>query len=403
MSNAELLRAADAPLHDAGLVPDPSHRRVVHVIGDGRPGGGTTFVLNLAGATVGHGFDPTIVTQENSYLLHRARKAGFTAIGMDFATRARSLALSLRLKKVLMGLDPALIHLHGTRAGLPVALSGTWIRRPVVYTVHGLHFHHKTGLRRWAGRVAESICFKCARETVFVSAGDKEQARQESILAHARRSRVLVNAIPPLAAVLHDEAAKTKTYDIAFLGRLEPQKNPLIIADILAALRPARPTMCIVGGGSLEQELRYRITSRGLAGQVTWCGPLEHEKALAQVARARLLLLPSAWEGMPISLIEAMHLGLPAVASNIPGNDEVVRDGETGYLVPALAVAVYAARLRALLIDDALAASMSKAAIERSASRFSFKEHVWRHVALYQEHAYRNEALSAHKSRSGAR
>ena len=209
-------------------------------------------------------------------------------------------------------------------------------------------------------------------------------------------------AIPPLATVLRDEAAKAKTHDIAFLGRLEPQKNPLIIADILAALRPLRPTMCIVGGGSLEQELRFRITSLGLAGQITWCGPLEHKKALAQVARARLLLLPSAWEGMPISLIEAMHLGLPAVASDIPGNDEVVRDGETGYLVPANDVAAYAVRLRLLLANDALVASMSQAAIERSASRFSFEEHVRRHIELYQQHAYRDESLPARERRSGA-
>src|SRR5580692_397138 len=107
MSIARLRPAADAPLHDAGLERGSPPRRVVHVIGDGRPGGGTTFVLNLATATAGHGFEPVIVTQENSYLLQRAREAGVTAIGMDFATRVRSLALSRRLKKALIGLDPA--------------------------------------------------------------------------------------------------------------------------------------------------------------------------------------------------------------------------------------------------------------------------------------------------------
>ena len=401
MDDVRLKHAADAPLCDA----DPeqgTQRRVVHVIGDGRPGGGTTFVLNLAAATVGHGFEPIIVTQDDSYLLRRAGEAGFTSVGMDFATRASSVALSLHLKKALMKLDPALIHLHGTRAGLPVALSGAWINRPVIYTVHGLHFHHKTGVRRLAGRVAESICFKCARETVFVSNGDREHARQEHILAHARRSRVLVNAIPPLGAAIQDEAAKAKTHDIAFLGRLEPQKNPLIIADILAALRPLRPTMCIVGGGSLEPELRARVASLGLSEQITWCGPLDHQAALAQVARARLLLLPSRWEGMPISLIEAMHMGLPVVASDIPGNDEVVRDGETGYLVPTLDVAAYASRIRGLLTDDALTASMSRAAIERIGSHFSFNEHVRQHIALYHQHSYRNERLPAHGHRSAA-
>lgn len=399
MKDLESNHATTAPLHDADR--DRQWRRIVHVIGDGRPGGGTTFVLNLATATAAHGFEPIIVTQDDSYLLRRAREAGFRAVGMDFATRASSVALSLRLKKALMRLEPALIHLHGTRAGLPVALSGVWISTPVIYTVHGLHFHHKMGLRRLAGRVAESICFKCARETIFVSNGDREYARQERILPHTRRARVLVNAIPPPGPTLRDEAAKAKTHDITFLGRLEPQKNPLIIADILAALRPLRPTICIIGGGSLEPALRDKMASLGLSEQVTWCGALEHTKALAQAARARLLLLPSLWEGLPISLIEAMHLGLPIVASAIPGNDEVVCDGETGFLVPAQGVTSYASRIAKILTDDALARDMSRAAVERAGLRFSFKEHVRQHIALYHQHSSRSEARQAPQYRSG--
>ena len=108
MKDLESNHATTAPLHDADR--DRQWRRIVHVIGDGRPGGGTTFVLNLATATAGHGFEPIIVTQDDSYLLRRARETGFRAVGMDFATRASSVALSLRLKKALTRLEPALIR-----------------------------------------------------------------------------------------------------------------------------------------------------------------------------------------------------------------------------------------------------------------------------------------------------
>jgi glycosyltransferase involved in cell wall biosynthesis len=143
------------------------------------------------------------------------------------------------------------------------------------------------------------------------------------------------------------------------------------------------------------------MASLGLSEQVTWCGALEHTKALAQAARARLLLLPSLWEGLPIALIEAMHLGLPVVASDIPGNDEVVCNGETGFLVPAQDVTSYASRIARILTDDALARAMSHAAVERASVRFSFKEHVRQHIALYHQHSSRSEARQAPRYGSG--
>ena len=359
--------------------------RVAQIIGDGRPGGGATFVLNLASALVTNGFDSAIVTQRDSYLLHKAQQAGFKAIGIDFASRVRSLASAFEIRRQLRDLDPALLHVHGARAGLPSVLSGEWTRVPMIYTVHGLHFHHKRGLRHAAGRASESMCFRCARETVFVSEGDWDCARREGILRHTRHHHVIRNAVPPLPTDFIAQAtAASKLYDIVFFGRLEPQKNPLIIADILADLRPLQPSLCIVGTGSLEGNLRRRIDSLGLTGQVTWCGPLDHESTLRQVARARLMLLPSRWEGHPLSVIEAMQLGLPVVASDVCGTDEIVVDGETGYLVPVDDSRSYAGRIHGLLGDDRLRSRMGQAAAASIDERFSFDDHVRRHVALYR-------------------
>jgi glycosyltransferase involved in cell wall biosynthesis len=361
-------------------------RRVVHVNGDGRPGGGTTVVLNLASALATNGFESVIVGQHDSYLMDQARKTGCSAVGMDFGRRARSLRSALQVRRRLRELAPALLHVHGARAGPPIALSFEWTRIPTIYTVHGLHFHHKAGFGHAPGRAAESMCFRCARETVFVSEGDRKCAQREGILHHARRHSVLVNAVPPLATSIVAQAGGRKTHDIVFLGRLEPQKNPFLIADILVGLRPFRPSICIVGGGGLEGDLRRRIGSLGLAEQVTWCGPLEHDSALRQAALARLMLLPSLWEGHPLSVIEGMQLGLPVVASNVPGTDEIVVDGDTGYLVSSTDVGSYAARIRALLLDDRLRERMGKAAAMRIAAHFSYGEHVGRHVELYDRH-----------------
>jgi glycosyltransferase involved in cell wall biosynthesis len=359
--------------------------RVAQIIGDGRPGGGTSFVLNLAAALRPLGFDSIIVGQRDSYLLQQAALAGHPTVALDFTSRRQSLATGLvELRRRLEEVAPDLLHVHGTRAGLSAVLSRSFRRWPMIYTVHGLHFHHKSGLRHRLGRLAEILCLRSARETVFVSEGDRGYAEREGILGQARRQQVLHNAIPPLGDDLLAIAAAPKQHDIVFLGRLEPQKNPLILADILAALSPSPGRLAIVGSGSLEGELRRRIDALGVGERVTWCGALPHAEALRTVARARVLLLPSLWEGHPLSVIEAMQLGLPVVASDIPGTNEIVADGETGFLVPATDPAAYADRLRRLLADPALCARQGAAGQARIATQYSFAQHVARHVELYR-------------------
>ena len=83
------------------------------------------------------------------------------------------------------------------------------------------------------------------------------------------------------------------------------------------------------------------------------------------ISACNVLLLPSRSEGHPITLIEAMHLGLPAVASDISGSNEIIVDGETGYLVPAQDVPAYAERLTRLLADAALRRRMADNAQRR--------------------------------------
>jgi len=333
-----------------------------------------------------YGFDLVIVGPRDSYLLDEALRAGTKVIGMDFGRRRHAPMSALKIRRQVQTLGPALLHVHGARAGLPVVLSGAWARLPMVYTVHGLHFHHKAGLAHAAGRMMEAICFRCAQETVFVSEGDRTFAEEEGILQSARRHSVLCNAIPPLEDGIRAQANQEKQYDIAFVGRLEPQKNPLILADILAWLRLSKKSMCIIGGGSLEGELRQRIDALGLSQQVTWCGPLDRNAALRTAARARVMLLPSLWEGHPLAVIEAMQLGLPVVASDVPGTAEIVVDGETGYLVPSTDVAAYATRIQALLADDRLRKRLGQAGAGRARKLFSFDDHVRRHVELYARH-----------------
>jgi len=95
-------------------------------------------------------------------------------------------------------------------------------------------------------------------------------------------------------------------------------------------------------------------------------------------------LLPSRMEGFSQSLLEAMALGKPVIASAAGGNPELVTDGEDGLLVPPLEPAAWAAALERVLVDPALAARLGEAARHTARERFSLDRTVSRTLQLYR-------------------
>lgn len=356
---------------------------IVQVIADGRPGGGTTAVLTLSQLLARRGCDVVLISQEGSYLVEQARACGLRAHGLDFASRLNTLKIAMQLSRHFDELKPAVVHAHGARAGLPVALvarlrAGAQPKR-LVYTVHGFHYLRKPpGLYQLA-RAAEALCIAQADCTNFVSDGDRLIAEREGLLKRARAHGTIKNAVP----VDHGLGASPKVHDIGFLGRLCYQKNPLLLLDILKAMRPLRPTLSVIGGGPLEAALRTRIREEGLGEQVLLQGERSRTEALRLASSCRVLVLPSRWEGHPIALIEAMHLGLPVVASAVSGSNEIVADGETGYLVPAQDAGAYALALARLLEDGQARQAMERNARRRSAREYSPERMVAAHMELY--------------------
>lgn len=366
--------------------------KIIQVIGNGEPGGGTTAVLTLSQLLQDAGHTVSIASQQGSYLLDAAGKAGIATHGLEFASRGAAIGAWSALSALLQTEQPSVMHAHGGRAGLPTALAfrlGRQCRQKVsagfVYTVHGFHFPPKSPLPRHLGRLAEKLCIGTAHWTNFVSQGDHLIAEKAHLLAHPERSGVIANAVMSHDLPMLGDGA----FDIVYLGRLTPQKNPLILPDIIAALRPLKPSMQIVGGGELEAALKSKVHALGLQDQFTFHGQQDRASALALAARCRLLLLPSRWEGHPITVIEAMHLGLPVVASRISGTSEIVKDGITGTLVAPDDANAYADAIRCLLADPELAKRMGLAGQSEAKRLYSPENMLAANLQVYRNiHAH---------------
>ena len=352
---------------------------VLQVIGDGRPGGGTTAVLGLAQGLAQRGTPVAIASDAKSYLIYESRKNNIPAIELDFSKRRNTAKITAALFRHLRCSPPTIVHAHGARAGLPVAFLPAILRTRTAYTVHGIHFDHKKVGVRHLAKIAERFCIRRTAFTVFVSKSDAKLASDRGLVSRLDSCRVIYCAIPHEGRL----GESAPEFDIAYLGRLVPMKNVLLLPRILLALRPAKPTLHIIGGGESEHVLRRAIYAAGLAEQVTFAGELSHTEAMAYLKRARVMLLPSLWEGLPLSVVEAMHYGIPVVGSDVRGTNELIVDGQTGFLVPVNNVTGYAERVQQLLSDESLRRDIGERAVTRVRATFSMERQVAEHLNLY--------------------
>ena len=168
-------------------------------------------------------------------------------------------------------------------------------------------------------------------------------------------------------------------------ARLETQKGHAVLIEALARVRAKGIEFVAVmaGEGSLRETLALEVSEAGLADRVHLAGQVDPLGPL--LAAADACVLPSLWEGMPLTLLEAMARGRPVVASRVGGIPEVVEDGVTGRLVPPGDPAALAAVLEDFHRRADAAMRLGLAGAERVRESFTWSRVVEAFEAVYDE------------------
>ena len=182
----------------------------------------------------------------------------------------------------------------------------------------------------------------------------------------ALRARVLLGQRAPL---------------VLTVARLDAQKGVAYLLDAAAEVPDA--IFVIAGEGPERATLEARASALGIAHRVRFLGHRRDVPPL--LAIADLFVLPSLWEGLPLSVLEAMAAGVPVVATRIGGTDELVRDGETGTLAPPENGPALAEAIRAALYDRERVLRMAAAARALVEREHSSAVMVSATSALYEE------------------
>jgi glycosyltransferase involved in cell wall biosynthesis len=179
------------------------------------------------------------------------------------------------------------------------------------------------------------------------------------------------------------EASMPPRPRVMFTGRLHPQKNLDVLIDAWPDVaRATGASLVLVGQGPERDRLADKARALGVADRVMFNGPVDDP---ADVLRAAdVFVLPSVAEGMSNSLLEAMATGLPCVASDIGGNQDLLGQGDAGLLVAGTSPERWAEALIGLIRDPDRRARLGAAARQRVDEEFALGRVVGRYVELYR-------------------
>jgi glycosyltransferase involved in cell wall biosynthesis len=223
-------------------------------------------------------------------------------------------------------------------------------------------FQHIGGARNRFLRMTRRAALRRARHVFCPSAYLRDVALEWGL--HPEHVSVLPNPAPPIPQLpARDELRRELRLDgrvLAFAGRLGPQKALGVALEAVAAVPDV--TLIVAGDGPDRAALEARAIELGLEGRSRFLGSVSREQVLRLFGAADASVLSSAWENFPHTVVEALAVGCPVIATAVGGVPEVVRDGENGLLVPPNDVAAFAAAIRRFFEDDELRRRLAEAA-----------------------------------------
>ncbi|WP_068078276.1 glycosyltransferase [Novosphingobium lentum] len=306
--------------------------RICSVLTSLTSGGAETLVTSLSAEFTAKGHASDVVTlcdaaqlgnsaDMEAHLRGQIEASGGRVISLGLGRNRNPLAGAVAMRRALRTLKPDIVHAHTARA-LPM-LAFRAGRCPIVLTHHNSRLSFRPVLLRLFERQVRA----------FVAISHETRDLFE------RGVRTHVAYIPNAASRNFDGGVpRTRVGSparILSVGAATAQKNYDLLIDVALAMHDLfsaeqRSVFEIAGGGPDLDRLRLRVRTLRLEDHVRFLG--ERSDVARLMERADIYLNTSHYEGMPISLLEAMAMGLPIVATNVPGNRELVDHGKTGVL-----------------------------------------------------------------------
>jgi glycosyltransferase involved in cell wall biosynthesis len=265
-------------------------------------------------------------------------------------------------------IKPDIIHAHSSKCGLIARIAG-WISGvPVVFTAHGWGFSPGTPLlRRWIAWLSEKLAAPLGKKIVCVSESDRQLAIKFGI--GTKNSLVTIhNGINNIPIPVANPSVQPPR--LIMVARFNEQKDQATLLKAISSLFfPFH--LDFVGSGASMESCQALAESLGVKDKVSFLGDRTDVPQL--LAQSQIFILTSHYEGLPISILEAMRAGLPVIATKVNGIPEEVEHGKTGLLVSDKDVKEVAKALSILIESPELRQQMGEAARKKFLEEFTIE------------------------------
>lgn len=343
-------------------------------------GGAETLCENLSYALRNQGHDVVVVSLYNEHT-PIARRMEAAGIKIRYLDKKLGLDLSMvpKLRRIFREEKPDVVHTHLDvikYATLAAKLAGV---PQCVHTVHNLAEKEAEGRTQ---KIINGTYFRLGWSTPVALSPEVAQSIGDFYGRDEKTIPIIGNGIDLSGCQVKEDYSLGNPVNILHVGRFHPQKNhPGLLRSFRELLKTHENCiLTLLGDGDTRKDMEALAQELGISEKVRFCGvqsnvyPYFHD--------ADLFVLPSNYEGMPMTIIEAMATGLPIAATAVGGVPDMLTDGDSA-LLTACDERAFTDAMARLIADEALRERLGRQARADSA-RFSAKEMARHYVEIYQ-------------------
>lgn len=301
-------------------------KKILYIV-EAMGGGVFTYIVELANELVNeydmyiaYAVRPQTPSNYKEYFddrIHLIEVKNFTrSIGAQKDVKA-----FFEIREIAKEIQPDVIHLHSSKAGVLGRWAFNGHKVPLFYTPHGYSFlmANYGSVKRNIFKMIESISAKRYCTTISCSEGEHletlKMTKRATYVNNGINMEALDNIIKQIPVQQHE-------FTVFTLGRICYQKNPVLFNKIALALPEVK--FLWIGDGELREELT--------ASNIEITGWVDRQTALEKSVNADVFMLTSSWEGLPISLLEAMYMKKLCIVSDVIGNHDVIHNNSNGFV-----------------------------------------------------------------------
>lgn len=327
---------------------------------------------------------PSVLLLEDGFLARKLRKAGFP-VDVIRSPYKHDPRLLFAVRRYLKERKIDILHCHGYKATIIGGIAAFFCGVKVVKTEHGwVHSpgEHASFKLRLNERIESLIRYWMVDQIVYVT---RDLWKRKSDKRNPRQPRVIPNGISFAPPLLNGRAHRNLIpFRIGIVGRLCPVKGHKLLFDALKKVKRLDDMEAwVTGDGPMRGELEAYVRAQGLEKKVFFLGFLEDLSSFYEKIDG--LVMPSFYEGLPMTLLEAMRARVPVVASDVGGIKEVLFHDQTGLLFPAGDSALLASCLERLSSDMNLRQRLSMNAYEHAKNRYGVQQMAEEYIHVYRE------------------